>query len=140
MNVLEMTDLEIYESAIIELTTQLGVTYTEKFLRQCKPNEYDYPVERHKLLANQPDIGTIVKRIQRREIERKEEERVKAERVAAWREGSLELTDIEIYELGFKTLADKLGAYGLATFIMYHFKLRMPTDKGSKQYILRTNQ
>ena len=27
-------------------------------------------------------------------------------------EGSLELTDIEIYELGLETLADKLGAYG----------------------------
>ena len=79
-------------------------------------------------MANQPDIPTIVKRIQQREIERKEEERIKAKRIAAWREGSLELTDIEIYELGLETLADKLGAYGLATFIMYHFKLLSNTQ------------
>ena len=67
MNVLEMTDLEIYEAAITELTTQLGTVYTAKFLQQCKPNEYDYSVERHKLLADQPDIDTIVKRIEKRD-------------------------------------------------------------------------
>ena len=39
-----------------------------------------------------------------------------------WREGLLELTDIEIYELGLKVIADSLGAYGFATFIMSHFK------------------
>ena len=48
MHVLE-THLEIYEAAITELTAQLGSAYTEKFLRQCKPNEYDYSIERHKL-------------------------------------------------------------------------------------------
>ena len=82
MNVLEMTDIEIYDTAISELRTQLGHGYTEKFLQQCKPNDYDYSVERHKLLADQPDIDTIVARIRRREVERKEEERTKAERVA----------------------------------------------------------
>jgi len=38
------------------------------------------------------------------------------------RNGLLELTDIDIYELGFKVLADSLGAYGLLRFIMQHFK------------------
>ena len=46
MDVLEMTDPEIYEKAIAELRTQLGTAYTAKFLQQCKPNEYDYSVER----------------------------------------------------------------------------------------------
>ena len=34
----------------------------------------------------------------------------------------LEMTDLEIYELGFKVLADGLGAYGLLRFITQHFK------------------
>ena len=122
MNVLEMTDLEIYEAAITELTTQLGTAYTAKFLQQCKPSDYDYTAERHKLLANQPGIDEIVARIRRREAERKEEERIKAERVAAWRKGVLELTDIEIYELAVKILMDKLHVYGYIGFLQQHFK------------------
>ena len=63
MNVLEMTDIEIYELGIKELIEQIGPAYTKRFLRQCKLNEYDYSVERHKLLADQPDIDTIIARI-----------------------------------------------------------------------------
>lgn len=122
MNVLEMTDLEIYKAAIAELTTQLGTAYTAKFLQQCKPNESDYSVERHKLLADQPDIDTIVERVQRREAERKEEERIKAERITAWRSGSIELTDIEIYELALKIIIDKFDTYGFIRFFQQHFK------------------
>ena len=84
-----MTDHEIYELGIKELIEQIGPAYTERFLQQCKPNEYDYSIERHKILADQPDIDTIVNRIHKREATRKEEERVKAERVAAWRNGSI---------------------------------------------------
>lgn len=117
-----MTDLEIYELGIKELIEQIGPAYTERFLQQCKPNEYDYSVERHKLLADQPDIDTIAKRIQQREAELEEEERVKAERVAAWRKGLLELTDIEIHELALKILIDKFNVYGFIRFFQQHFK------------------
>ena len=61
-----------------------------------------------------PDIptrsssGSNVKTVQ----SEKPKERIKAERIAAWRKGLLELTDIEIYELGLKILADKLHVYG----------------------------
>ena len=122
MNPLQMTDREFYEIGLKELKTQLGPAYTERFLQQCKPSEYDYTAERHKLLANQPDIHAIVKRIQQREAEREKEGRIKAERVAAWREGLLELTNIEIYELGLKILADKLHVYGYVGFLQQHFK------------------
>lgn len=122
MDILEMTDIEIYELGIKELTEQLGPAYTKKFLQQCKPSDYDYTAERHKLLANQPSIDKIVERIHRREVERKEKERIKAERVAAWRKGLLELTDFEIYELGLEILADKLHAYGYVRFLQQHFK------------------
>ena len=122
MDILKMTDLEIYEMGLKELKAQLGPTYTAHFFQQCKPSEYDYTTERHKLLANQPDIHTIAKRIQQREAEREEEERIKAERIAAWHKGLLELTNIEIYELGLKILADKLHVYGYVGFLQQHFK------------------
>ena len=122
MDILEMTDLEIYELGVKELTEQMGTTYAARFLQKCKQRNYDYTAERHKWLADDPDIPTMVNQIQEARALQAEEERVKAERVAAWRKGLLELTDIEIYELGLKVLADSLGAYGLATFITQHFK------------------
>ena len=122
MDVLKMTDIELYEMGLKELRAQLGPAYTARFLQQCKPSEYDYTAERHKWLADQPDIPTIAKRIQQREAEREAEERIKAERIAAWRKGLLELTNIEIYELGLKILVDKLHVYGYVGFLQQHFK------------------
>jgi len=122
MDILEMTDLEIYELGVKKLTEQMGPTYTAQFLQKCKPRDYDYTAERHKWLADDPDIPTMIEQIQEARALQAEEERVKAKRVAAWRKGLLELTDIEIYELGFKVLADSLGAYGLLRFITQHFK------------------
>ena len=122
MNVLEMTDIEVYKLGIKELTEKIGPLYTEQFLKQCKPREYDYTAERHKLQGNTPDIPTMVKQIQQTSAAREKEERIKNERITAWRDGRLELTGTEIYELALKILADRLDAYGLATFIMYHFK------------------
>lgn len=122
MDILKMADLEIYEMGLKELKAQLGPAYTARFLQQCKPSEYDYTAERHKLLANQPDIHAIATRIQQREAEREEEERIKTKRITAWRKGLLELTNIEIYELGLKILVDKLHVYGYVGFLQQHFK------------------
>ena len=135
MDVLKMTDLEIYELGIKELTEQLGAAYTKRFLQRCKPRDYDYTAERHKLLANDPDIPTIVKQIQQARAAEEKEEYIKAERVASWRNGLLELTDIEIYELALKVLSDRLEGYGLATFIMHHFKVNKTkeNDVGATQ-------
>ena len=63
-----------------------------------------------------------MKRIRQREAERKEEERIKVEKVTAWQNGSLELTDIEIYELALKILIDKFDVYGFIRFFQQHFK------------------
>ncbi len=122
MDILKMSDLEIYEIGLKELTLQLGAAEKMRFLRQCKPSDYDYTAERHKWLADQPDIPTIAKRIQKMEAAQEAEEYIKTERVAAWRKGLLELTDIEIYELGLKVLVEKLDAYGFLRFIVHHFK------------------
>ena len=48
------------------LPDKLGASEVPRFIRQCKLGKGDYSVDRHKLLANQPDIDTIVKRIQGR--------------------------------------------------------------------------
>ena len=131
MDILEMTAPEIYELGLKTLRAQLGPEYTERFLQQCKPSEYDYTAERHKWLANQPDIPAIAKRIQHRKTVQQKEEHLKAERIAAWREGLLELTDIEIYELGLEILAEELHVYGSVGFLQQHFKQLQetpPTD------------
>lgn len=124
MDILKMSDLEIYEMGLRELTLQLGAAEKMRFLQQCKPSDYDYTAERHKWLADQSDIPTIAKRIQKMEAAQEAEERIKTKRVAAWRKGLLELTDIEIYELGLKVLVEKLDAYGFLRFIAHHFKQR----------------
>ncbi len=122
MDILEMTDLEIYELGTKELTEKMGTPYATQFLHKCKPRAYDYTAERHKWLADDPDILTMAKQIHEEKALQAMEESVKAERIAAWRSGLVELTDIEIYEFGFKVLADSLGAYGLLRFITQHFK------------------
>lgn len=122
MDILEMTDLEIYELGTKNITEQMRTTYATMFLQKCKPRDYDYTAERHKWLADDPDILTMTKQIQEENALPANEESVKAERITAWRSGLVELTDIEIYEFGFKVLADSLGAYGLLRFITQHFK------------------
>ena len=122
MNILEMTKGELYKAGLEELIEQMGTTYTEQFLKQCKSNDSDYTAERHKSLDDDPDIPTMVNQIQERKIAQEAEERIRAERIEAWRKGLLELTDIEICELGAKTLTDKLGVPGSIVFLHHHFK------------------
>ena len=122
MNTLEMTGNEFYEVGLKELMAQMGPAYTERFLRQCKPNDYDYTAERHKWLNDDPDIPTMVKLIQERKVSQETEARIVAERIEAWRKGLLELTDIEIYEFGAKVLTNKLGVLGSIGFLRHHFK------------------
>ncbi len=112
MNILEMTDKELYELGQKALADKLGADQVDRFIRQCKPGEGDYSVDRHKLLANQGDIDTIVARIRRREVERKEEERKRSERFNAPQSEIRKMTDIEIFEIGIKVLVDKLGVAG----------------------------
>ena len=122
MNILEMTEGELYKAGLEELIGQMGTTYTEQFLKLCKPNDHDYTTERHKSLDDDPDIPTVVNQIQERKIAQEAEERIRAKRIEAWRKGSLELTNIEICELGAKILTEKLGVPGSIVFLRHHFK------------------
>ncbi|MCG8622469.1 MAG: hypothetical protein MJE68_10815, partial [Proteobacteria bacterium] len=117
MNVLEMTDSELYEMGVKILTEKLGASEVPRFIRQCKPGKGDYSVDRHKLLANQPDIATIVKRIQDKRAVWEAEERERAKRFAAPQSEIRKMTDIQILEIGNQILTNKLGAGGFIGFI-----------------------
>lgn len=117
MKVLEMTDNELYEMGIKILTHKLGASEVPRFIQQCQPGKGNYSVDRHKLLANPPDIDTIVKRIQDRRAAREAGERARAKRFAAPHSEIRNMTDIEIYEIGNQVLINKLGAAGLIGFI-----------------------
>lgn len=112
-----MTDKELCELGQKVLADKLGTDQVERFIRQCKPGEGDYSVDRHKLLENQPDIDTIVKRIQERQEARKVEDREQAERFAASQNEIRKMKDIEIFEIGLKVLIDKLGVAGYLRFL-----------------------
>ena len=118
MNTLEMTDDELYEIGVKILTDKLGASEVPRFIRQCKPGKGDYSVDRHKLLANEPDIDTIVKQIQESRPAREAEERARAERFAAPQSEIRKMTDIEIYEIGNRVLIDRLGIDGVWGFIL----------------------
>ena len=117
MNVLEMTDSELCEMGINVLSEKLGASEVPRFIRQCQPGKGDYSVDRHKLLANQPDIDTIVKRIRKRRTEKEVEERARSKRFSAPQSEIGKMTDIEIYEIGSRILVNKLGAAGSMQFI-----------------------
>ena len=116
MKIPEMTDKELYELGQKALADKLGADLVERFIHQCKPGEGDYSVDRHKLLANQRDIDTIIERIQERRKARKVEEHKRAERFNAPQNEIRKMTDIEIFEIGLKVLVDKLGVYGYWRF------------------------
>ena len=117
MNTLEMIDDELYEMGLKVLTDKLGASEVTRFIRQCQPGKGNYSVDRHKLLANQPDIDTIVKRIQDRRAAREAEERARSERFAMPQSEIRRTTDIEISEIGNQVLMNKLGAAGFIGFI-----------------------
>lgn len=118
MNTLEMTDDELYELGVKILTDKLGASQVPRFMRQIRPGKGDYSVDRHKLLANEPDVETIVKEIQEMRPIREAEERARAERFAAPQSEIRKMTDIEIYEIGSRALVNKLGAAGVWGFVL----------------------
>ena len=117
MNILEMTNTEIYELGMKALISKLGAAKTQWFIRQCQPGTGDYSVDRHQLLANLPDIDTIAKHIHERESTREAEERARARRFAASQSEIQKMTDLEIYEIGARVLTKTLGVAGSMNFL-----------------------
>ena len=118
MSTSEMTDSELYEAGIAALTDKLGATEVPRFIQQCQPGTGDYSVDRHKLLANQPDIETLAKRIQQHRTTREVEEQARARRFVASQSEIREMTNLEIYEIGCEVLIQKLGAAGSMGFLL----------------------
>lgn len=116
MNVLEMTDSELYEIGFKVLTDKLGASEVPRFIRQCQPGKGDYSIDRHKWLDNEPDIDTIVERIQDRRAAREAEERARAERFAAPQSEIRKMTDLEVFEIGNRILVERLGVDGFIRF------------------------
>lgn len=116
MNALEMTDSELYEMGFKVLTDKLGASEVPRFVQQCKPGTGDYSVDRHKLLANEPDIDTIIKRIRDSSAAREAEERARAKRFAAPQSEIRKMTDLEVFEIGNQILIDRLGVDGFIRF------------------------
>ncbi|MDE0425912.1 MAG: tetratricopeptide repeat protein [Candidatus Poribacteria bacterium] len=115
MNVLEMTDSELYEMGFKILTDKLGASEVPRFIRQCQPGTGDYSVDRHKWLDDE-DIDTIVKRIQESRAAREAEERARAERFAAPQSEIKKMADLEVFEIGNQILVEKLGIDGFIRF------------------------
>jgi tetratricopeptide (TPR) repeat protein len=118
MSTLEMTDSELYEAGITALTDKLGDAEAIRFIRQCQPGTGDYSVDRHKLLANQLDIDTLVQRIQQRRTTREAEEQARVRRFVASQSEIGEMTNLEIYEIGCEILIQKLGVAGSMGFLL----------------------
>lgn len=115
MNILELTDNEIYELGMKALIDKLGAAETQRFVRQCQPGTSDYSVDRHELLANLPNIDTLAKRIQERSTARTDEER--ARRFSVSQSEMQKMTDLEIYEIGSRILTKTLGVAGSMRFL-----------------------
>ena len=108
----------------------------QRFIRYCKPGKGDYSVDRHKLLADQPDIDTIVKQIQDGRTAREAEERARAKRFAAPQSEIREMTDAEVYEIGSQALIDRLGVAGLIGFT----RICQELNGGPPRYLIENRE
>ncbi len=142
MSALEMTDNELYEMGLKVLTNKLGASEVPRFIQQCQPGKGNYSVDRHKLLADQPDIDTIVKQIQDGRSAWEAEERARAKKFAMPQSEIRKMTDIEICEIGNQVLINKLGAAGSIGFIQICQELNGGPPRGliknreeAKEYI-----
>ena len=136
MNAIELTDDELYKISRKVLTDKLGASQVQRFIRYCKPGKGDYSVDRHKLLADQPDIDTIVKQIQDGRTAREAEERARAKRFAAPQSEIRKMTDTEVYEIGSQALVDRLGVAGLIGFT----RICQELNGGPPRYLIESRE
>ena len=114
MDVIEMSDAEIYEMSLEALIDKLGPVGMERFLGQCKPRERDIALVSWKL--SKTDMAMIQKKV----YQAKKTEHASSEKEEA-------LSNREIYQLGLKAISGKLGPAGLMRFILI-------TKPGTRNY------
>ena len=115
MNILEMTDAEVYEHSIKTLTECFGLAGATRFLQICQPHKDEVSGTAQKLSA-----------LEMEEIREKVYKAYAAKYPASIKERNQKMTkrsDIAFYELGLKALSDALGPVGMARFI----RIRKPS-------------
>ena len=124
MNVLKMTDNEIYQLGIEALAGKLGTAGVSRFLNQIRPRTGNYTLERHEWLDNLPDIDTLAQQI-RQASKEFEAERIRISKLKADICGNgkpqatsvQEIADGDLYRLGLELLIDKLGLGEMSRFL-----------------------
>ena len=124
MDVLKMTDNEVYKLGIEALAVKLGVAGVSRFLRQIEPLTGDYSIERHEWLDNLPDMDTLIEQI-RQAGKDAEAERNRISKLKAYvsKNGKpltariQKIPDEDLYKLGLEALVDKLSIAGMPRFI-----------------------
>ena len=124
MNVLKMTDNEVYKLGIEALSGTLGSAGVSRFLKQIQPGTGDYSIERHEWLDNLPDIDTLVEQIRQANKEAAAEQtRISKLKTYISKNGKpqpmhvQEISDEDLYKLGLEALVDKLSIAGMPRFI-----------------------
>ena len=124
MNVLKMTDNEVYRLGIEALAGNLGIAGVSRFLKQIQPCTGDYSIERHEWLDNLPDIDTLVEQIRQANKEAAaEQNRISKLKTYISKNGKpqpmrvQEISDEDLYKLGLEALVDKLSIAGMPRFI-----------------------
>lgn len=125
MNVLKMTDSEVYQLGIKALTIKLGSAGVSRFLtiNSRAPCTGDYTVERHEWL-DKIDKETALREIEKMckepKVQRASREFVPTHATDNVKSLALQIekmTDMELYDIGLETLVGKLGIAGMPRFI-----------------------
>ena len=124
MNVLKMTDNEVYQLGIEALAAKLGVAGVSRFLKQIQPLTGDYSVERHEWLDNLPDMDTLIEQIRQASKEAEaDRNRISKLKTYISKNGKplatriQKISDEDLHKLGLEALVDKLSIAGMPRFI-----------------------
>ena len=124
MDVLKMTDDEVYQLGIEALANKLGIAGVPRFLKQIQPCTGNYTVERQEWQDNLPDIDTLVEQIRQANKEAEaERNRISKLKTYIFENGKplatriREISDEDLYTLGLEALVERLSIAGMPRFI-----------------------
>lgn len=115
MNVMDMTDAEIYEYSIRVLTEHFGLPGTTRFLEICQPhkNEGSGAEQKLSILEMEEIREKVYKAYAPKSLKSKKERNRKMTKHS----------NIAFYKLGIKAISDALDPIGMARFI----RIRKPS-------------
>ena len=109
MNVMDMTDAQIYELGIKALTESFGLPNTTRFLQICQPHKDEVSGDGQKL--SDLEMEEIREKVYKAYASKYPEPKKEHNRKMNKR------SDIAFYELSIKAISDALGPVGMARFI-----------------------